>query len=212
VSEHAGGEDGSAVFVGGVWYSLNGWLTWAYGTLDGEVPGARADAFSELVRNTLATHATAFPNSWDGILSVDDVCDAWYAKDPSTCGDGLTTSYDTQIPHQDAWTLWDLIELAGISSTGSGFRIVPHLPMSTFSVRFQGAGVASAPRMLRGYITPQASGPLVMQVATPPGSGHRKLIVYVGRKQVKARRGDGLVTFTLPATAGRPANWAVVAR
>jgi hypothetical protein len=203
---------GSAVFVGGVWYSLNGWLTWAYGTLDGEVPGARADAFSELTRNTLAQHATAFPDSWDGILSVDDVCAAWYAKNPSTCGVGLTTSYDTQIPHQDAWTLWDLTELAGISSTQAGFRIVPHLPMTTFSVRFGDAGVAQTPRTLRGYITPQASGPLAMQVARPPRAGRSKLTVYVSRKRVNARVTGGLVDFTLPATAGRPANWAVVAR
>lgn len=203
---------GSAVFVGGVWYSLNGWLTWAYGTLDGEVPGARRDAFWELTRNTLAQHATAFPDSWDGILSVDDVCAAWYAKSPSTCGVGLTTSYDTQIPHQDAWTLWDLIELAGISSTQDGFRIVPHLPMTTFSVRFQDAGIAQTTRLLRGYITPQQSGPLRMQVAVPPKSGPRKLTVYIGRKQARARRSGGLVTFTLPATAGKPANWAVVAQ
>ncbi len=105
------------------------------------------------------------------------MCDAYYSKTPSTCGAGLTTAYDTQIPHQDAWTLWDLIELAGISSTQTGFRVVPHLPMTTFSVRFQDAGVASSPRMLRGYITPQASGPLAMQVARPPLSGHRKLVV-----------------------------------
>ena len=78
--------------MGGVWYSLNGWLTWAYGTLDGEVPGARRDAFWELTRNTLAQHATAFPDSWDGILSVDDVCAGWYASNPSTCGVGLTTA------------------------------------------------------------------------------------------------------------------------
>jgi hypothetical protein len=203
---------GSAVFVGGVWYSLNGWLTWAYGTLDGKVPGARQDAFSELTRNTLAQHATAFPNSWDGILSVDDVCAAWYATNPSTCGIGLTTAYDTQIPHQDAWTLWDLLELAGVSSTASGFRIVPHLPMTTFSVRFQGAGVASAPHLLRGYITPQTTGPLAMQVAKPPRTGHRRLVVYAGRKRVHARVAGGLLSFTLRATAGRPANWAVVAR
>jgi hypothetical protein len=51
-----------------------------------------------------------------------------------------------------------------------------------------------------------------MQVAQPPRAEHRKLTVYVGRRPVKARVRRGLVDFTLPATAGRPANWAVVAR
>jgi Glycosyl hydrolase 36 superfamily, catalytic domain/Glycosyltransferase family 36 len=203
--------DGAAVFVGGVWYSLNGWLTWALGTLDGEVPGARADAFGELVRNTLADHATAFPDSWDGILSVDDVCDAWYSPSTSACGAGLTTAYDTQIPHQDAWLLWDVLQLAGVSPTTSGFRIQPHLAMANFSVRFQGVGVASAPGVLRGYVRPQASGGLSMEVAPPPDTGHRRLWVFVGRHQVLARLIGGLVRFRLAVTAGHAADWAVVA-
>jgi Glycosyl hydrolase 36 superfamily, catalytic domain len=203
---------GSAVFIGGVWYSLNGWLTWALGTLDGEVPHASEYAFSELVRNTLATHATAFPDSWDGILSVDDVCSAWYSQNPSECGAGLTTAYDTQIPHQDAWTLWDTIELAGISSTERGFRIVPHLPMSTFSVRFQDAGVSSRPGVLEGYIRTLASGALAMQVARPADAGRHGVVVYVGKRRVRSHVLDGLVEFTLDTTARRPANWAVVAR
>jgi len=212
VTEHStpAPANGAADFVGGVWYSLNGWLTWALGTLDGEVPGARADAFSELVRNTLADHATAFPDSWDGILSVDDVCDAWYSSTPSQCGIGSTTSYDTQIPHQDAWSLWDVLQLAGISPTQNGFRIRPQLPMTRFSVRFQGAGVASAPGVLRGYVRPQASGRLVMQVAVPPGRRRRELVAFVGGRRVRSHLVKGFVTFALPATAGRATNWAVV--
>jgi Glycosyl hydrolase 36 superfamily, catalytic domain/Glycosyltransferase family 36 len=213
VTEHSAPapQHGAAVFAGGVWYSLNGWLTWALDTLDGEVPGARLDAFGELIRNTLADHATAFPDSWDGILSVDDACNAWYAPNPSECGVGLTTAYDTQIPHQDAWSLWDVLQLAGVSPTAGGFRIVPHLPMATFSVRFQGAGVASAPGVLRGYIRPQASGRLAMQVAAPAGTGRRKLVVFVDSRRVRSRVARGLVSFTLSTSAGRAANWAVVA-
>jgi hypothetical protein len=211
VTEHSEppGSQGNAVFVGGVWYALNGWLTWSLGTLDGVVPNARADAFSELVRNTLAAHATAFPDSWDGILSVDDSCHAWYAPDPSQCGVGLSTSYDTQIPHQDAWTLWDLIELTGISSTEHGFRVVPHLPMQKFDVRFQGAGVASAPGLLRGYLRPQASSSLVMLVAPPPGTKPRNTIAFANGKRVRSQVEGGLIRFVLRTTAGRAANWAV---
>ena len=38
---------GADEWPGGVWFDLNGWLTWAYGTLDGTVPGARDLAWSE---------------------------------------------------------------------------------------------------------------------------------------------------------------------
>jgi hypothetical protein len=212
VTEHSAspGSEGNAVYVGGVWFSLNGWLTWALGSLVGEVPGARADAFSELVRNTLAAHATAYPKSWDGILSVDDACHAWYAPDPSQCGVGLTTSYDTQIPHQDAWSLWDMLELAGISSQEHGFKIVPELPIRYFSLRLQDVGVSSQRHLMRGYVVAQATGKLAMQVAPPAGARARRSVAFAGGRRVHSVLKGGLVTFTLPVRAGRPANWAVV--
>jgi len=37
------------------------------------VPHARELAFDELRRNTLATRTAAFPEHWNGTLSVDDV-------------------------------------------------------------------------------------------------------------------------------------------
>ncbi|MGH7822473.1 MAG: GH36-type glycosyl hydrolase domain-containing protein, partial [Candidatus Binatia bacterium] len=58
----------NAVWVGGVWYALNGPLVWALGTLDDLLPSARAYAWDELLRNTLAAHASAFPNHWDGVI------------------------------------------------------------------------------------------------------------------------------------------------
>lgn len=204
--------NGAAVFVGGVWYALNGWLTWALGSLQGVVPDADQYAFSEYLRNTLRVHADAFPDSWDGILSVDDVCNAWYAKQPSQCGNGLTTSYDTQIPHQDAWSLWDTIELAGISSQQNGFTIDPEFPMTTFSVRFQGAGVARRRGLIRGYVTPVAGGALTMDVAPPPGTEAGRDIAFANGRRASTRVVGGLVQFTLPSTAGVPANWAVERR
>ena len=72
----------NAVYVGGAWYAVNGWLTWALGELDGVVPDAREYALDELERNTLAAHATAYPDHWAGVISVDDACNAHYEADP----------------------------------------------------------------------------------------------------------------------------------
>lgn len=47
--------------MGGTWYAVKGWLTWALGSLDGVVPRAGAYALDELQRNTLRAHARAFP-------------------------------------------------------------------------------------------------------------------------------------------------------
>ena len=205
----AGVGDNHAVFVGGVWFAVNGWLTWALGDADGVVPRARDYAFSELKRNTLAVRATVYPGHWDGILSVDDACRAWYSSNSAQCGVGLSTSYDTQIMHQPAWSLFDVIKLAGIEPVADGYRITPHLPMATFSFRLSQVGVASKPREMRGYIRPVAGGTLRMRVAAPPSSGRRKLVAYVNRRRVRSSLQDGLVTFELPTTAGVAADWAV---
>lgn len=105
------------MFPGGSWYAVDGWLTWALASL-----GQRDYAFSELLRNTLAAHATACPAHWDGIISVDDVCYAYYSAIPEVCGAGLTTGYEGQIMHQPAWSLFDTIRLAGITPIEKALR------------------------------------------------------------------------------------------
>ena len=48
-----------------------------------------------------------------------------------------------------------------------------------------------------------------MRVAPPPGVEAAQAIAYAGSKQVPATVVEGLVQFTLPTKAGKPANWAV---
>jgi hypothetical protein len=197
---------GSAVFPGGSWYAVNGWLTWALGTVANEVPHARQYAFSELERNTLAAHAIAYPNHWDGTISVDDVCRAFYSPDPASCGAGLTTAYAGQIMHQPAWGLYDAILLAGIQPTARGFRIAPELPMKTFTVSLPDIGVAYDGSGARGYVAAAESGPLVLQVKPP---AQRRWSVLVGGRHVPSVVRGGMVTFTLPARAHRAVAWAL---
>ena len=211
-SQPSGGVgDNHAVYVGGSWFAVDGWLTWALGDLDGEVAHARDYAFDELVRNTLATHATVFPNHWDGVISVDDACRSWYSTAPETCGVGLSTNYDTQIMHQPAWSLFDAIKLAGIEPVADGYRITPHLPMSSFSLRLPEVGVAEAPGVLRGYVRALSTGLLRMDVASPAGADPATVSAYAEGRRVASSARGGLIAFDLPTQAGQPADWAVAA-
>ena len=208
ISEHnqlptGGIAAGAAVFPGGSWYAINGWLTWALGAIANEVPNARPYAFSEFERNTLASHAIAYPHHWDGTISVDDVCHAFYSPAPASCGAGLTTAYAGQIMHQPAWSLYDAILLAGIQPTARGFRILPVLPTSTFTVGLPDVGVSYAARGAHGYVEAE-SGPLVMQVKAP-GTG--RWSVTVGTRRVPSVTRGGIVTFTLRAQAHRAVGW-----
>src|SRR5207247_3977770 len=154
---HLGVGDNDAVFVGGQWFAVNGWLVWALARLDGVIPRARAYAFDELERNTLAARATVYPDHWDGILSVDDACRSWYSTHPEECGIGLSTAYDTQIMHQPAWSLFDAIKLAGVEPDERGYTITPHFPMRRFSIRLPDVGLQERPRMESGYVRPAAT-------------------------------------------------------
>jgi hypothetical protein len=149
------------------------------------------------------------------VISVDDECAAYYQSPPSGCGIGLATGsgvthgYDTQIMHQPAYSLFDLLQLAGLQATASGYRIVPHLPMSTFNIRLPAVGLAQRPGLIRGYLRTVASATVTMQVAPPPGVSASHAVAYVGGSVVPHSVVGGLVQFSMPTAAGRPSDWAV---
>ena len=207
--------NGSTEWPGGAWFAPNGWMTWALADEDGVVPDADAYAWDEYLRNTLATHATVFPDHWDGVISVDDECAAYYQSPNSGCGIGLATGfgathgYDTQIMHQPAYALFDLLQLAGVQPTGSGYRIVPHLPMAKFDVRLPSVGLAQQPGMIRGYFRAIASATVTMEVKPPPGVSVGSAVVWVNGAVVPHSADGAWVAFSMPLAAGRPTDWAV---
>ena len=204
---------GNAAFFGGVWYALNGPLVWATASLDGTVGGARERAWDELLRNTLANHATVYPEHWNGVISVDDACSAWYAHDPSRCGDESLTEqyhYDGQIMNQPAWALISTLRAAGIEPTGAGYRIAPHVPLERFSLRLPLVGLEVDPGRYRGYLTPEQGGAVRIEVVLPRQASATSVSVWVGGKRVTAKVAGGSVRFTMPTRAHRPSDWAVL--
>jgi hypothetical protein len=199
----------NAVWVGGSWYAINGALAWGLGALEGVVPHAVDYAFDEFRRNTLAAHATAYPKHWDGVISVDDVCRSFYSDSPEICGTGLSSSYEGQIMHQPAWSLFDAIKLAGIEPTAAGYTIAPHLPFKRFSLRLPNVGVAYEARRARGYVTPQQNGSMQLGVKLPPDADPRRLATWANGRRVAHSLSPGSVHFSLAGATGAPADWAV---
>jgi hypothetical protein len=198
--------DNNAVFVGGSWYAVNGWLTWALARQDGVVPGARALAWDELMRNTLRAHARAYPRHWVGTISVDDVCRSHNSTDPDRCGIGFSNAYNGQIMHQPAWLLWDTIKLAGVEPTTRGYTIRPLLPMRRFTLRLPHLGLEWSARRASGYVRTLARDRLRMVVRAP--SSGRFRVTVAGRVVASRRRGADVV-FALRVRPGRLVSWAV---
>jgi Glycosyl hydrolase 36 superfamily, catalytic domain/Glycosyltransferase family 36 len=201
--------DNNSNFVGGVWFDINGWLTWALGELDGIVPHARRYAWSEYTRNTLATHAARFPEHWAGTISIDDACWAYSSSHPENCGIGLFPQYDGQITEQPTWMVMNAIRLAGVTPTRDGYRIVPHLPLREFSLGLPRIGIASGRRQLRGYIQPEQADRIELRVKPPGRVATGRLRAWVGDHVVNHRLADGFVIFSVPAAPGVPTDWAV---
>ncbi len=203
----AGVGDNNAIFVGGAWYDLNGDMTWALGELDGIVPNARSLAFDEYRRNALATHASVFPAHWNNVITADDVCDSFYSSHPDNCGINSTINFDGWNMEQPTWFTMNALNLAGIRPTTSGYHIAPHYPFDSFSFRFPQIGIASAPNLLRGYIVPQAAGPMQLQVQLP--AGVTAASIYQNGQPLAGTVSGGLASFTLAGQARQPVDWAV---
>jgi hypothetical protein len=213
VTEHStgntGGVQNNADYQAGVWFAVNGWLAWGLSTLTDVLPQATDYAWSEFTRNTLAAHATAFPDAWDGVLSVDDMCWAFYSAQPDECGNGASSTYSTQVMHQPAWSLFDAIKLAGIEPARDGYTIDPHVPMRPFSLRLPLVGVSYEARRARGYLRPEADGRLTLRVRIPADVPASSALTWVDGRQVQHAVANGFATFTATTRAHRTTNWAV---
>jgi hypothetical protein len=202
----------NAVFVGGAWYAVNGWLTWALGQLDGIVPDAAEFALDELERNTLKAHAEAWPEQWNGILNVDDMCNAHFADDPSLCGIGIFVSLlniNGQVAHQPAWSLFAALKLAGVEPIKTGYRIAPRLPLEKWSLRFPSIGVAQDAARLSGYLRLEGAGPLELQVKPRSVTAGALKATVNGQPVDAVSLADGSLSIKLDAHAGELLDWAV---
>jgi hypothetical protein len=198
---------GASQWPGGVWFDLNGHLTWAYASMDGKLPGARDLAWDEYTRNTLANHASLYPDHWDGTISVDDVCHAFYGDHPDSCGTGLSQAYAGQITEQPTWMVMGAIRLAGITPTRRGFDVDPHLPFRDFSLRMPRVGIAAEAGRYRGYFRPSGNGPIELVVHLPTDASH--VTAWAGDEKVPVELADGVAKFAIRGRTNRATDWAL---
>jgi hypothetical protein len=101
----------------------------------------------------------------------------------------------------------DALDLAGVTSTLSGYRISPHFPFANFSLRFPIIGVSGRSNGLSGYVRPLAGGKLLLQVAVPHGAA--SLTAEVDGTTVRPAVSAGLANLWVQAVADHAVDWSV---
>jgi Glycosyl hydrolase 36 superfamily, catalytic domain len=112
---------------GGVWAAINGLLAWAYSLHD------PALAWRCLEKQTLASHARAYPRVWYGIWSGPDAYNAHYAEAPGeTFIHPATPMRDFPVmnSHSHAGPLLALLKVLGIEAGPAGLEVHPRMPGS----------------------------------------------------------------------------------
>ena len=213
----AGGRGGigggnNAVYVGGAWFAVNGWLTLgARRRSTASCPNARDATPGTSPRATRSPPTRrAYPDHWDGMISVDDVCYSYYSEPPRALRQRPAT--DLRRPDHPAADVdaHGRDPLAGRRRRRrDGYTIDPHLPIRALLAAAADVGVAvTATRRAARLDHADRRGRLRMRVAT----GLRRPVVTVGGRRARSARDGRFVVFGLPARAGRRATWAVRAR
>ena len=114
--------------------------------------------------------------------------------------------------HQPSWSLFDALKLAGLNPVEAGYRIEPHLPMRSFSLRLPDAGIEYGGARARGYLRPHGHERLQMTVSLPAALRHGAVAAYADGRRVASHRAGGSLRFRLQARGGSLVDWAVVRR
>jgi len=112
---------------GGVWAAVNGLLAWAYSLHDPEL------AWRCLEKQTLASHARAYPHVWYGIWSGPDAYNAHYSDSPGeTFIHPATPMRDFPVmnSHSHAGPLLALLKVLGIEAGPGGLSVDPRTPQA----------------------------------------------------------------------------------
>ncbi len=178
---------------GGIWFAMNFLLTWAYGQYDSK------KAWSSLLKNSMAHHATLYPNLWYGIWSGPDAYNANYAKRPGE------TYYHIATPTADfpvmnlnlhANFLTALFKLCGIEPDAKGVTITPKFPFLKFSLKTPILELKVKETEIQGSYNPLCSGSFCLRVRKPVYWRHQTRC-YINDELVECEFKDSFITLSL---------------
>jgi hypothetical protein len=178
---------------GGVWFAMNGLLTWAYGLCDPE------RSLAHQLRSGLSGHAEAYPEIWYGIWSGPDSFNAWNSERPGETFTNIVNSMiDFPVANSNAHAapLLSAIRGAGILPTPSGWDFIPLWKDRPLMLRLPAVGVAFAGASAAGYINYDLLG-------TPPDTALSVRLWMPAKARGELRVNGGAAPFDIDSGLAR---------
>jgi hypothetical protein len=192
---------------GGIWPAMNAFLTWAYFIVNPRL------GWNSLNKNTLATHATIYPDIWYGIWTGPDSFNSPFSDRPGQAAASLTTAL-TDFPamnaNLDSSPLIALIKGgAGIIPEQNGIRIVPRFPLNEWTLNLPLMGITVSPTQVYGYYNGVVSGSMELTVPVPSQANTSLLQVSVDGAQTGFTITGSSVSFIIRFSPSQTTTWSV---
>jgi hypothetical protein len=204
------------VGTAGFWYSLAGPAVEGLARRS-DIPGARELAWAAFRRQTLASHADAYPGIWYGTWSgpdmyftplnagpLDHAGETWciLVFAPSLCMRNFPVT--NMFSHSEP--LLGSVRMAGLWADHRGFTIDPVFPFASFSWQSRVFSIARTTTGIEGTITTHGDDVLELRVRLASGAA---AAVTVNDRPVAFNVDSGFVRFEFPVTGGIATRWSV---
>lgn len=197
----------------GIWSSVSGLVINGLARVGADNAPAAALAWKEFVKNTLANHATQYPDIWYGIWSGPD---AYYSDtyDQALAGQtwpfqiaGGMAAWPVTNMHSHSQALLSSLRLAGVSASPDGVTIDPVPPYDHLAWKSSSFAVAYTPASVTGTIQTIGADTFTMKVKLP--AGVTASAVLVDGEPVAFAAAPPFVTFPVTVAAGATVAWEV---
>lgn len=192
---------------GGIWHATNSLLTWAYSLYNQEY------AWESFKKNTLASHAEAYPDLWYGIWSGPDSYNSPESERPGEAAAHFATAL-TDHPvlnmNQHANPLIAMIKLAGIVPAYNGISITPHFPFRKWAIKLPLLGITYGDNEINGYYIIKGTEEIKISIELPSDFLDTTLKLYVNDIEKPFSITNGLISFSTEPAPDGSIKWRIL--
>jgi hypothetical protein len=200
-----GGTNVGTLELGAIWPSLNQTLIWALLGVD------PAMAWDEWKRNSLASHANAYPDIWYGVWSGNDSYNSPLNKNPGGAANE-PFFHGTDFPvlnlHSHACSLYAATKLLGLEFTAEGLNLNLGLPIDSYRLDSPLVGVVKTEAGFEGWYAPSRTGKWTVRITVPEDATAKFSHAKVNRKRISLKKlPNGMIEIAGEGSAQKPMRW-----